>query len=62
MVDGEIALSEFIEAAESVVALFGRLCMPLSFGNLQANPRDADLLGSTAFTPVQKDMTGNIKV
>jgi len=40
--NGEIATGEFLEASESVVALF-------------------DLLGSTAFAPVQKDMTGNIK-
>ena len=58
--DGGVATTEFLEAAESCVALFG---LPLVLQRqLIGAYVYSDLLGNKAFVPVQNDMNGNIKV
>lgn len=56
-----IATDEFLEAASATTTLFGTLARAQStvFTGI-ANNFSVDLLGSVAFTPVKKDMTGNI--
>lgn len=51
--DKGINTSQFLEASESLVSLFG---------NPLYTQLTTDLLGSTAFAVVKNDMTGNIKV
>ncbi len=59
-----IPTSDFLEAAESLTTLFGRLPATSGSGAMIANMLTSlpDLLGSIAFTPVKNDMLGNIKV
>jgi Glycolipid transfer protein (GLTP) len=55
---GGINTTQFLEASESLVTLFG-----ISLKNTTGHTIDAvDLLGSTAFAVVKNDMNGNIKV
>lgn len=56
-----IDTTEFLNAAESLLALFGILTLPMYFEKYQANIQ-SDLLGSAAFGPVKNDIAGNIKV
>jgi len=50
-----INTSQFLEASESLVTLFGTSVF-------QRRELTVDLLGSTAFAVVKNDMNGNIKV
>ena len=50
-----INTSQFLEASESLVTLFG-------IRVFQRRELTVDLLGSTAFAVVKNDMNGNIKV
>ena len=55
--DKGINTSQFLEASESLVTMFGK--------TPQSTLREltcSDLLGSTAFAVVKNDMNGNIKV
>lgn len=62
--DNAIPTSDFLEAAESLTTLFGKLPLPGCFRSVVEFKayRWADVLGSMAFTPVKNDMIGNIKV
>lgn len=62
-----IPTSDFLEAAESLTTLFGKLPALVVSPSSGATIGDVltyspDLLGSLAFTPVKNDMIGNIKV
>jgi hypothetical protein len=54
--DKGINTSQFLEASESLVTMFGK--PPTTLRELTCS----DLLGSTAFAVVKNDMNGNIKV
>lgn len=59
-----VQTAEFLEAAESLTTMFGsspcrQPCVPVQGLVLTANK---DLLGSVAFSPVKKDMLGNVEV
>lgn len=56
-----ISTTEFLEAAESLVKLFGKSIFTRYNPDLILTV-GSDLFGSSAFGPVQSDMTGNIKV
>lgn len=65
--DDGINTTEFLEAAEGVVQLFGEIApgnaiVHWETGWLLTDLGWVDVLGSTAFSPVKSDMTGNIKV
>lgn len=70
--DKGVKTSEFLEACEDVVKLFGqfrhvapkcRTGTANSVSNIcTATLSFPDILGSTAFAPVKSDMNGNIKV
>ena len=59
-----INTEQFLEATEGVVKLFGKLSFwrSVSFQVRFLTSCCADLLGSAAFSVVQNDMNGNIKV
>ena len=61
--DNAIATTEFLEAAESLITLFGLFpSWETLWKKNSADKRLTDVLGSAAFTPVKSDMSGNIKV
>ena len=59
--DNAVPTTEFLEAAEEVVSIFG-MCVDGFAGVYELTVGGKDVLGSVAFTPVKTDMNGNIKV
>jgi hypothetical protein len=59
--DKGINTSQFLEASESLVTMFGMESPTPTVTNLREIDV-LDLLGSTAFAVVKNDMNGNIKV
>lgn len=57
-----ISTAEFLEAAESLVSLFGELAGPACLTSGTNAWPFPDVLGSVAFNPVKNDLLGNIKV
>ncbi len=65
---GAVATTEFLEAAESLITIFGMtssfpcICQSDIQCDAASHPFAIDVLGSVAFSPVKSDMLGNIKV
>lgn len=59
--DNKISTTEFLEASESLLSLFGEWNLRSMGGRWKADI-GTDVLGGAAFKPVKGDMSGNIKV